>query len=331
MNVRNSTLAPPPAISATSPDVLEETAHWIIRLRYETADDQTRDEFAQWLNRHAAHAEAWGRAQQVLGTFERLPPTLGKQALQSTLQQRRRAVLRVVVGTAAVAPLAWISAQPATWHMWTADAHTRTGEQRAIVLPDGSSLVLNTASAVDVVYTPQERRVILLSGEIWVTTASESSTPYRPFIVQTKMGDVRALGTQFTVRDADEHVAVTVLEHAVELQPKNAKDIRISAGQQVDFNAHHVGTPTASPPGAGLWTHGMFIASDMRLDDLLIEINRYRPGIIRCDPAVAGLKVSGAIALNDTDAALTMLTQTLPLKIKRISRYWVVVQPQNFL
>src|SRR5690606_11580505 len=81
---------------------------------------------------------------------------------------------------------------------WTADYRTATGEQRRSVLADGTQLQLNTASAVDVAYDANSRRLVLREGEILITTAPDPAG--RPFFVQTPQGIVQALGTRFSVR-----------------------------------------------------------------------------------------------------------------------------------
>ncbi|MGH8485657.1 MAG: iron dicitrate transport regulator FecR, partial [Pseudomonas sp.] len=66
-------------------------------------------------------------------------------------------------------------------------------------------------------------------------------------------------------------------------------------------------------------------AIDRPLADVLADLSRYRSGVLRCDPRIAGLKVSGAFPIDDTDRALAALESGLSLRITRYSRYWVNV------
>ena len=50
-------------------------------------------------------------------------------------------------------------------------------------------------------------------------------------------------------------------------------------------------------------------------------------GVLRCDPAVAGLRLSGTFPLKNTDAILNVIAQTLPVKIQSITRYWINISP----
>ena len=75
------------------------------------------------------------------------------------------------------------------------------------------------------------------------------------------------------------------------------------------------------------WTRGVIKAERMSLASFAAELGRYRPGLLRCDPEVAQLEVSGAFQLHDTDQALHALTQVLPVEIRYRTRYWVTIAP----
>jgi transmembrane sensor len=79
-------------------------------------------------------------------------------------------------------------------------------------------------------------------------------------------------------------------------------------------------------PQADAWTRDMLVANDWRLADFITELQRYRPGHLGCDRAVGALRISGAFHLGDTDTVLDNLTSTLPVRIRRFSRYWTTVE-----
>lgn len=73
------------------------------------------------------------------------------------------------------------------------------------------------------------------------------------------------------------------------------------------------------------WTQGILSFRDRPLREVIATLSRYRPGVLRCDPAVAGLRLSGTFALGDSDAILHIIAQTLPVKLQFATRYWVTV------
>lgn len=217
--------------------------------------------------------------------------------------------------------------QPA-WPRPCCAVRSAIGQRRELSLPDGGRLVLNTDSAVDVNYTGHERLLTLRRGELLVETRPDHAGN-RPFIVATRHGRIRALGTRFIVRLDDDSSRVTVLEHAVQIAPRapSATVRRVEAGWQSRFDADHANLPVAATPQTGAWTQGMLMAQDMRLDAFAAELARYRPGLLRVEPEVAGLRLTGAFRLDDTETVLDSLARMLPVDVLYRSRYWVTIAP----
>ena len=310
------------------PEVLEQAADWALALRYGNPDAAERAAFHDWLAQSPAHAAAWQQAQAVFQCFERLPPGVGRRVLDHTdrLPDRRRAL--GLIGGLAVAgagALAWQQ----LWDRWRADVATAVGERRALALPDASALVLNTDSAADIAFTATERRILLRAGEILVTTSPDPAPVARPLLVGTDFGDVRALGTRFSLRRLPDRVRVSVFRDAVEIRPSRGATQRLEAGAQADFAADGVRPARRVDDSAAIWEQGMLLAQDMPLAEVLAEMARHRDGLLRCDPRVAAIRVSGAISLSDTDGGLDLLAQTLPVRIQRRTAWWVVVGPRG--
>ena len=312
------------------PAILKEAAGWLVRFQSETLSPSDREAFERWRARSAAHAAAWQRAEDMLRGFGQVPPRIAGETLRRLDRPGRRQALRALAGLLVLGPAAWLGGRELPWREWSADARTATGEQRRMELADGTQLVLNTASAVDIDYTAQQRTLWLRAGEILLTTGRDAPRLQRPFVVQTAQGAIRALGTRFMVRDEGSVVRVAVFEGAVEIRPMSAGGSAtvLPAGQQTVFNGREVQPQAAVDATAASWEQGMLAARNWRLADLVDELGRYRRGVLRCDPAVAGLRVSGAFPLNDIDAGLRLLEKTLPVRVSRITPYWTTVAPR---
>ena len=72
----------------------------------------------------------------------------------------------------------------------------------------------------------------------------------------------------------------------------------------------------------------MLVAVDWRLDAVLAELSRYRHGVLSCSPDIAGLRLSGTFLLDDTEGALANLEASLPVRVRRLTRYWVRLERQ---
>ncbi|MEY1661738.1 FecR domain-containing protein [Isoalcanivorax beigongshangi] len=309
---------------------LSDAAHWHVLFCSGDATDADHRAWQQWLAADSHHQQAWQALEQLQQQFRALPPRLARNTLGHAQLQRpainRRSALKALALLTVTAGLGWSAREQL---LWRGDYHTAMGEQRQLLLPDGSQLTLNTDSAVDVHYNGTERRLSLRRGEIHIRTVADPQQ--RPFLVDTVAGRLQALGTRFLVRQQDHNqVRVTVLESAVQVQPAIASTpLILNRGQQVLFSAHHLGTPQTTDELAAAWTRGTLIAVDWRLDDLLSELGRYRPGWLLCDPAVAAFRVSGAFPLHDIDQALTSLEQSFPVQLERRTRYWLRVRARS--
>jgi len=314
--------------------VRRQALEWQVTLWSGEASEAEQAAFQRWLAADAEHPRAWQQVQRIERQIHALPAPVAAQVLRAPKPPpARRAVLRTLGGLAVASGVAAYGVrQTPQWQSAMAAHRTARGERRELVLPDGTRVVLNTASAIDLHFDAAQRRVLLRAGEILVTTAhDDAAAASRPFVVQTAQGSVRALGTRFSVRQADDASAVAVFEGAVELRPADDPNAlrRLDAGQQARFDRVAVTTPEPTDAVAAAWTRGLLMAERMRLADFLAELGRYRSGVLRCDPAVAGQIVSGVYPLQDTDRVLAALAQALPIRVRYATRYWVSVGPRD--
>lgn len=312
------------------PATVQRAAEWMARLWSGEASAADQAACATWRAAHAGHEQAW---QQLLAFEHQLasvPAAMARHALRAPARAasaaRRRAMRLLGLGLA-VGGIGYVVRESEAWTLATADLRSATGENRSVTLPDGTQLVLASASAVDLRYTAGERLIVLRAGEILITSAPGPAPAARPLRVRSRQGTVQALGTRFSVRQDAEASHVAVFEGAVDIRPAQAgaAALRIAAGQRASFTASGVQPPAPVPDSAAAWNRGILVADAMPLGELTAELARYRPGLLRCDSAVAGLRVSGVFSLHDTDRALHNLTLSLPVTVTYRTRYWVSV------
>lgn len=306
-------------------DVALRAAEWYLLLHADEAGAEDVAACAAWRAQNALHEQAWQRAVQVSATFSQIPKQLGGPVLKRSVRMERRHAVKALAAVLIGVPAGLLVHRqlPA----WPADYRSAVGERRSIVLADGTKVMLNTDTVVDVRYDDRQRLILLRSGEILVDSGKDAAG--RPLLVGTGSGTVRALGTRFIVRQSRERSHVSVLSDAVEVRARNSGQAgqRVDSGRQTWFSAGAQGEVTARDAGAGAWQFGLLAADNMRLDDFLAELSRYRHGVLRCDPAVAGLRVSGAFQLQDCEAILSSLPAILAVDVVFRTRYWVMVMP----
>ncbi|HSX84549.1 MAG TPA: FecR domain-containing protein, partial [Cellvibrio sp.] len=219
----------------------------------------------------------------------------------------------------------WAGYRHAPWQAWSADYATAVGEQRDVILQDGTQLTLNTDSVVDVHFSSRERRIRVHKGEVLINTAKD--THQRAFIADTEHGEVTALGTQFTLA-CDKHFSrVDLFEGALEIRAAaGQRTQRLHAGEATRLNHQLVETPVALTYTQPLWLNGILIADDMALPDFIADLARYRRGYLIGDASLAGLRISGAFPIHNTDRILDSLVATLPVDVQRFTDYWITVK-----
>lgn len=332
--------------------VAEQAAEWIVRLSADEAEERARAraEFEAWKQADPNHAAAAAGMEGFLARVSAVRGHVGAPARGvidaglSAADQRRtdkrgsgeRLATTLALILALLAP-AWLVLEAFPPDILLADLRTASGQSRSQSLSDGSRVELGSATAVNLRYDGQQRRIELLRGEIRVDVASDAA---RPFIVETGHASLVALGTRFIVRhdpDRDGGATVlTMLESSVSAQiPKprhadpRASEKRVDAGQRLRISADGF-EPVQVVDAGGIeeaWRLRRLVVRDAPLPAVLDELARNRPGYIRYDRAsLRDIEVSAVLPLDDTDRALRLLADNFPqLRVRTFSDYLVIV------
>ncbi|HEB0857060.1 fec operon regulator FecR [Citrobacter werkmanii] len=304
---------------------LRSASHWYAVLTGERVSPQQEARWQQWYEQDRDHQWAWQQVENLRCQMNSVPGNLASRTLNDTRLTRLHVLKGLLI--LACAGSGW-----SLWHSETgeglrADYRTAKGQIQRQKLQDGTLLSLNTDSAVNVKFDDQQRLVRLWYGEIAITTGKDDLQ--RPFRVQTRQGQLTALGTEFTVTQLSDETHLSVHQHAVEVRlASEPHQIRvIQQGEMLVFSASQFGHVQPLNNESASWTQGVLSFSDKPLEDVITTLSRYRPGILRCDPAIAGLRLTGTFPLENTDAVLNAIAKTLPVKIQFVTRYWVTLSP----
>ena len=301
---------------------LQAAVQWYLTLNDAEVSPEQHQAWRNWLASDPEHAKAWGRIEKLQQQLRGMPSDLALPVLTEAGVQRRHGLKLLMLLATGATLFGGYRISP-----YSADFATRTGERRQVTLPDGSRLQLNTDTRADIVYSAEQRLILLRQGEVLITTATDRS-PARPLLVETPHGRVLALGTQFDVRLHAGFSTVEVQRNAVEVRPHEAPQQvqRVAEGQALTFGSAQLGNLRPLTVEGSAWTQGLLVTIDWRLDDFVHELARYRPGYLGCADAVADLRISGAFRLDDSDGILANLQVSLPVRVRRFSRYWVRIE-----
>ncbi|GJL62642.1 MAG: sensor [Nitrospirales bacterium] len=313
----------------------EEAALWIARLASGEATSSEKRQAQGWRHRSPEHEAAFQEAKRlwlgmegVRDTFMQTDDMFEQQATTSDNQITWRkwavAAALTLVTLGAILQIDRID-------IWLADYQTSTGEHTNLTLADGSTIHLNTNTALSVEYTPRFRRVKLLAGEAQFHVADDHA---RPFIVHAGEGQTRAIGTTFVVRRHAQGAEVTLLEGLVDVKldtPLSGKTsyVQLDPGRHVTYDTIE-GMGEAQPADLRLataWQRGVLIFEGTPLWEVVEEINRYRSGyVVLTNKAIANDRVSGVFHLANLDHALETIQTQLQLTSMRFADYIVFLQ-----
>ena len=322
-------------------DAYAAAADWHGRLD-EDDSPRTRAEFDAWLAADPRNKAAFEVVEQTWSSLASaaVDPRVLKmrrEALSATHRLRffRFAAAAAVVGIAvaiayAVVPI-FRSGPPTHSGMIMRAAteggafRTAVGERSSITLSDGSSVVLNTNSRVEVRYTPERRSVRLLAGQAWFQV---TKNPERPFVVEAGDQRVTALGTAFDVRmDGRDSVQVTLAEGKVSVEPILSPLARLISAPPVPkllvagealivSDDASVEKRKADVTKVVSWRQGQVVFDNDTLDTAIAEINRYSATRIElADPSLGQLRVSGVFKAGHSDSFVETVTGHYPLQI----------------
>jgi len=329
-----------------APERLAEAGVWIARLHGGNRTRAIEAGLKRWLREDAENARAFEIATEVWDDAENLRRFV---PLRPKLASRPRSSMAPIFAMAAAASLL-LFLGAVLWFQNLGVITTGVGEQRQMVLEDGTRVFLNTDTRLVVSYNNDARRVELRRGEALFNVAKKSDWP---FIVTAGDREVRALGTSFVVRREEQQLAVTLVEGKVVVSPVQqatqsaaesalaqqpaqstgsaapSVDKQTSApgrsdvftlapGQRLTFGA---GSParldTPSVEKATAWRRGQVILDDTPLRAAAEEMNRYNAiKLVVAEDVAADLLVSGLFQAGDSIHFANAVADTYNLNVQ---------------
>jgi transmembrane sensor len=328
-----------------------EATAWVAR--FDMGEVSARDQaaFQEWLHRSALHREAIAEFGDLWSEFDtlrlltdtreadRAPRARGTH---TALLVRARpwlaacaAVFIAVAGGAAFfhpkpLQLAKAQIQPPTRYSY----ETPVGGHKRILLADGSLVILNTNSRLNVNFSGKCRDVHLIRGEAFFEVVHDKA---RPFTVYANNYVVRDIGTAFDVHLSNAGlVEVGVTRGSVEVAPVRRAHGHSNVGDSLGVIAagHHIvlgqrvnvaqPVPSAVMERKLAWRQGELIYTGQPLAEVLADVSRYSDIKIELtDPALENLPVGGAFRTDQIGAIFAALEENFGLHAEWIDPQYV--------
>jgi transmembrane sensor len=327
-----------PADEPISEEVTAQAAAWIA-LRYGPEKvPASSAAFQRWLDANATHRLAFDWAEQAINEIR----DSNWQDVESDLAAREvpragrhNLIKRISAGFGAILTVTLLFG--VLYNSQTREAErfiTGAGEQRHVALKDGTRMVLNAATEVDVTYDQHSRHVSLRSGEARFSVIKDESWP---FIVTAGNHEVRAVGTRFLVQEIGaSQTAVTLMEGSVTVAADSTgwrwlpsrlsrlePQIMNRPGQRFTFTDHD-SQPRADNPNLEqllVWRTANVHFNGLALADAAAEMSRDSAMKIRIVEAdAAGVPVSGSYKAGDLDTFAKTVALQFGLRVDRTAK-----------
>jgi transmembrane sensor len=303
-----------------SNELRAEAATWIARLRDEQRDPRLEAQFRGWLDESEEHRRAFARMTQVWEEAGNIR-IRAHGTISAVRTERGSRFNRWAPSLAASLILVGVGA---VYYWRDGVFETGIGQEKTRLLRDGTRIVLNTDTRIEVKYDEHARRVRLIRGEAWFEV---SKRPTWPFIVIVGDQEIRALGTSFIVRhDEVQDLSVTLVDGRISVAPIARNDAVpsqapqfLAPGERLVVSPHQA--PAMDRPELSritAWERGRVEFEETPLKDATLEMNRYNTIRISVpDAEVAQLRIGGVFHAGDSDEFVKIVTAALGLRADR--------------
>ncbi len=185
------------------------------------------------------------------------------------------------------------------------------GTKTKFSLPDNSQIVLNSGSEINYKkWNWDNNRKLDLKGEAYFKVAHG-----KKFEVNTDLGTVTVLGTQFNVKARNHRFDVTCYEGRVKVVHNN-QEVIITKGTSVTFNEdtfEKLSIKSTKPE----WTSNQISFKKEKLQNILDEIQREYNCEISLNSKENEQLFTGTLPADDLKTALNIISSTYHLKISK--------------
>lgn len=294
----------------TLSEVDQAALGWFVAERGGEADAAA---LADWRSADPRHEQAYARIERLWGSA----------AFAGAVKLARPRAGRTAAGAAAMALCLAIITTGAlrlsgTRLAWPADHSAPVGEIAAMTLDDGTRLILDSGSAIDVSMDRDRRDIRLLRGRVSIAVADDE----RPLRLLSGDAVIRDIGTRFSVSREEDGEHVAVAEGIVDLRASGeSRALVLGAGQGGALKNGRIGSarPINELEAFG-WTDGRLYFSNRPLGEVVEELRRYHRGwIVVTNDRAAALRVSGGLSLDDPAIAMKELARLSGTRLSRVT------------
>ena len=309
----------------------EIAIQWFLRLQNMDMEHPERSKFEAWLMADIANQKAYAEVETLWSKLDspaevkQLTTAMDRQMLD---QDKFLSPKRFKTSASILSIIVLLTIGLFSYQSWQAQpvmqmvATTEVGKVKSQLLEDGSKIVLNANSDVEVIYYRNQRTVKLKRGEAIFEVVPDTN---RPFVVDSGRAKVTVLGTRFAVNRLQQLVRVSVDHGRVQvnanmLDEKNKlPNLILTDGQVAELAVTELEAKRVNRLASDAFSfqHGFITFKDAGLDEIAETLSRYRTMPVEAaTQGQAKAHVTASIKVNTIEKFISNLPDIAAVKVK---------------
>lgn len=282
-------------------------------------------EFHLWINENIEHKKAYESVQRVQQLFSSLSKDTKERISRKVHQEireekllKKRQMFKIAASILLIITISFFGVEYLNFGI--KHTYSTNKDKKNIVLPDGSTVLLDAKTTLDIKYFDDKREVNLSSGKALFNVAKNLN---KPFIVNANMIKVEVLGTNFEVKNEEDRIVVDVISGKVKVEQNIGNTLKqlaiLTQGKHLSFDkqSSFIVLKDIDIRNIASWKDGILFFQDNSLKSAINEFKRYHDINIFIDKSVQNYTISGSFKIDEFDKFLFALSKIYSLKVDK--------------
>ncbi|RBQ27144.1 FecR family protein [Arcobacter sp. CECT 9188] len=307
-------------------ETIEEKAAYFFTCKKDGFIENQELEFKSWIEERVEHKKAFEKVERLQSLYSSLSKDIKSKISQEVHQNiksrknlKKTNALRIAASIIFIAAVSFFAINEYINFGIKHNFATNTQIQE-IDLPDGSKVILDAKTVMDIKYYSDKREVNISNGKALFDVSADTN---KPFIVNANMIKVEVVGTNFEVKNDTEKISVDVISGKVKVGQNKDDEFRelavLTNGKHISFDKQNgkVVLKDIDVRSIASWKDGVLFFQDYTLEKAIDEFKKYQDVNVLIQKDIKNYTVSGSFSIHDMDKFIFALTKIYPLKVDK--------------
>ncbi|QKF58242.1 FecR family protein [Aliarcobacter lanthieri] len=307
-------------------ETIEEKAAYFFTCKKDGFIENQELEFKSWTEENVAHKKAFEKVERLQSLYSSLSKDIKSKISQEVHQNiksrnslKKSNFLKIVASIILIVAVSFFAVNEYINFGIKHNFATNTQIQE-IDLPDGSKVILDAKTVLDIKYYSDKREVNIINGKALFDVSPDTT---KPFIVNANMIKVEVLGTNFEVKNDAEKISVDVISGKVKVGQNQNDEFRdlavLTNGKHISFDKLNgkMILKDIDVRSIASWKDGVLFFQDYTLEKAIDEFKKYQDVNVLIQKDIKNYTVSGSFSIHDMDKFIFALTKIYPLKVDK--------------